>query len=193
VRDEKLWKDMKFSLTYDGELLSASDKHNRLPNKNRIRFEIADQLWPLYCQADFSRFQLDHESIPNAGVGFQGIAFAPILTRKMNAACRLNIRFMRSEHPGSISHGGDLDNRLKTLLDALRLPQAETEVLPALAPRRFLEPQEGEKVADVCLCLLEDDALVTELAIETVMLMKPLPRNHVRLVMDVEFRPFDFL
>jgi hypothetical protein len=188
IKNERLWNDVKFSFTYDGELLSASDKHSRVQNKNKIRFDLAAQLWPIYCAADFSRFQLDHETIIEAGCDFQGIGFAPLLTRKMNAACALSIKFMRNGQLGEIVHGGDMDNRLKTLFDALRLPENDSEVLRQLAPEQFTR-----KDSEVCICLLEDDSLITDLSVTTVTIMTPLPKNHVRLVIDVEFRPFDFL
>jgi hypothetical protein len=35
--------------------------------------------------------------------------------------CRLAITFLRREDPGAVVHGGDIDNRLNTLLDALRM------------------------------------------------------------------------
>ena len=73
----------------------------------------------------------------------------------MELLCQLDIRFLRREQPGAIIHGGDLDNRLKTLFDGLRIPLAEDEVPNSLLPggRYF--------------CLMEDDALVTRLTIET--------------------------
>lgn len=188
LRNGRLWRDVKFSLTYDGELLSANDKRSRLTNKNQIRFELAAQLWRIYVAGDFRRFQLDHETIPDAGCDYHGIGFAPLLTRKMNAACSLDIRFMRNEQPGQIVHGGDLDNRLKTLLDALRVPTHDNEVQPQLMPEWM-----GKDGPPICVCLLEDDSLITDLAVHTSTIMTPLPKNHVRLVIDVEFRPFDLL
>jgi hypothetical protein len=56
-----------------------------------------------------------------------------------------------------VVRGGDLDNRLKTLLDALRMPLAAKEV-PG--------PQWG--VDDPSpYCLLEDDSLVSRISIDT--------------------------
>jgi hypothetical protein len=187
LKNGRLWRDVKFSLTYDGQLLSASDKHTRVKNKNEIRFHLAAQLWPVYCNGDFSRFQLDENTIPDAGREVNKVVFAPILARKMNASCRLAIKFLRNEQPGQIVHGGDMDNRLKTLFDALRLPENDNEVLTGLALPTYLSDGQG-----VCVCLLEDDSLITELSVETVTIMTPLPKSHVRLIIDVELRPFDF-
>ncbi len=179
---------MKFSLTYDGELLSASDKHTRVENKNRIRFELGLQLWEVWCNGNFERFQFDPNSTLQAANGWGKLGYAPLLTRKMNASCSLKIKFMRGDPPGQIIHGGDLDNRLKTLFDALRMPTDAKETRDDLAPEFYSREDTG-----ICVCLLEDDALITDLAVETATVWTPMAKNHVRLVIDVEFRPFDFL
>lgn len=191
LRNGRLWRDMKFTLTYDGELLSASDKHTRVKNKNEIRFELADQIAGLYTDGDFARFGLGRDEDLTCGRVYSGIIFIPLVSRQMNASCRLAIKFMRNERPGEIVHGGDLDNRIKTLLDALRMPQHGSEVLKSVAPEWVTRPH-GEEQEGICPCLLEDDSLVTELVLESATIMTRLPKNHVRLVIEVELRPFDF-
>jgi hypothetical protein len=59
---------------------------------------------------------------------------------------------------------GDLDNRIKTLIDTLRKPKGAMEL-------RGINPQADE---DPLFCLLEDDDLVTGLTVETGMLLGPL-------------------
>lgn len=64
----------------------------------------------------------------------------------------LDIVFLRPEEPGSvITQGGDIDNRLKTLFDALSIPRADQ--IPVGD-----SPGKGE---DPFHCLLEDDNLIT--------------------------------
>ena len=188
IKNGRLWNEVRINLTYDGELLSANDKHSRLRNKNDIRYDLADQLWQIYCGGDFSRFGFDHNTILQSGKNFRDIGFFPLLTRKMNAACILTIQLMRNDTPGAIVHGGDIDNRLKTLFDALRLPENDNEVLAPKSPG--LVDQDGVKL---CCCLLEDDSLITDLTVRTIPHMRTLPKGHVRLVIDAEFRPFDFV
>ena len=53
---------------------------------------------------------------------------------------------------------GDIDNRLKTLFDALRAPKNATEIPKGAVPG----PDE-----DPFFCLLEDDALITAVSVET--------------------------
>jgi hypothetical protein len=72
------------------------------------------------------------------------------------------------------------------VLDALRRPRNLLELVGNE------QPHEGEDP----FCLLEDDKLVTQLAIETDTLLDPLVGNsekdqrQVRLIVTVELRPF---
>jgi hypothetical protein len=90
----------------------------------------------------------------------------------------LDIRLHRPTGPGSILFtGGDLDNRLKVLFDALRIPTTLTEVgedSPA---------SEGE----VFYCLLADDRLITKVSIESFRLLEPHPddENYIEVDIDV--------
>jgi hypothetical protein len=89
----------------------------------------------------------------------------------------------RPEQPESIlTRDGDLDNHIKVLLDALRMPHNDNEA------RKHDDGNE-----QVCLCLLEDDSIVTGLNIYTVTSLESLPRNHVKLTIDVEFRTHDLV
>ena len=187
----RIARRMKFSLTYDGSLFSATDKHSRVRNKNELRFHFSSQLMVVADRGDFTRLETrvrPRGQSKGASVltmrNFHGLYFWPLVARETKASCALSIKLMRPEAPGQIVHGGDLDNRLKTLLDALRLPLDKKEVLPKLAPAATADT--------LYTCLLEDDSLITELNISAVMLLTPIPKNHVRLVIDVELRPFDF-
>src|SRR6266851_2022476 len=53
-----------------------------------------------------------------------GWNFVPLVTEELNLICGLDILFLRPSAPGQLVSGGDLDNRLKTLFDALRIPEA---------------------------------------------------------------------
>jgi hypothetical protein len=78
-----------------------------------------------------------------------GYQFAPLVSSRIRFAASLDILMLRPEPPGSIvSQAGDIDNRLKTLLDALKVPH-EANALP-----------EGSKPAadeTPFYCLLQDD------------------------------------
>jgi hypothetical protein len=71
--------------------------------------------------------------------------------------CALDTLFLRFDQPpGEILRGGgDIDNRIKTLFDALQMPSWCEGV----------DPPGGSD--DLLFCRLEDDSLVTEVKITT--------------------------
>jgi len=117
-----------------------------------------------------------------------GYRFVPLVCRDHSLYCSLHVLFLRREEPGALLHGGDLDNRIKTLIDALRLPADGGEL------KGNETPGPGE---DPFFCLLDDDRAVTSLAVETDLLLDPPinnsddERNKVRLVITVELKPYN--
>src|SRR6202021_954972 len=79
-----------------------------------------------------------------------GCRFVPLITEELCFRCSLDILFLRPEESGMVIRGGDLDNRLKTLFDALRVPKNVDET-------GGLSSSE-----DPTYCLLEDDSLISE-------------------------------
>ena len=85
--------------------------------------------------------------------------FAPTVSAKLHMVADLTITLLRPELPGQIvTQSGDIDNRLKTLLDALKVPNQPDDL-----PHEAI-PLEGERPF---FCLLEDDNLITSLDIKT--------------------------
>lgn len=114
-----------------------------------------------------------------------GRRWVPLVIEDFNLSCSLRILFLRREPPGSVIKTGDIDNRVKTLFDALRMPQNLSEVF------ENDQPEPGE---DPMFVLLRDDDLITHLEIETDMLWEPPTEakggaDHVRVVIDVNLRP----
>lgn len=72
-----------------------------------------------------------------------GAIFKPLIRETFALHCGLKILFLRREVPGKIYQGGDIDGRIKTLLDALAMPQHSEQVL------------QGSETA--IYCLLEDE------------------------------------
>jgi hypothetical protein len=108
-----------------------------------------------------------------------GILFAPLVTQNNNLTCELSILLLRQQAPGQlIGEGGDIDNRVKTLLDALRLPstaeaqQSNVQALPA----------------DPIHCLLQDDNLVTRVNVETDRLLARTSGNQFDLLAIIEVK-----
>ena len=71
---------------------------------------------------------------------------------------------MRPGAPGKIiSDGGDIDNRVKVLLDALRVPTDANE----------MRLKSGEINPKRIYCLMEDDKLVTSIKVTADRLLSP--------------------
>jgi hypothetical protein len=117
-----------------------------------------------------------------------GYKFVPLVNNHLKLSCGLDILFLRRDMPGVplIHSGGDIDNRLKVLFDALRVPENCSELTGAVK-----EPNEEPYF----FCLLEDDALITDVSITTDTLLTPYlagTENDVHLVIKVKVRPTDF-
>ena len=161
---------MEFTLVYQGPL-----KANGNPTvKQKLRRAFHKQLKQLWKQPPLVRcgppegYFLD-DNPPDGSLSIiekvNSFRFAPLITSKLHLIAELDMTLLRPEQPGLIvTQGGDIDNRLKTLLDALRMPKHSNEL-----PRKD-SPQAGE---DPFFCLLEDDNLITKLAIETDRLLEP--------------------
>lgn len=90
--------------------------------------------------------------------------YLAFIRSSLHLSCDLNISFLRKDDPGSIiTKGGDIDNRLKTLFDSLRLP-TESEHLA--------HPPDADEV----FCLLENDSLISSITVSTDRLL--LPENN---------------
>ncbi len=117
-----------------------------------------------------------------------GYEFVPLVRKDWRLLCNLDILFLRRDPPGSALHAGDIDNRIKTLIDCLRKPENGAE----LAGNEL--PQDGESPF---FCLLEDDKLVTGFSVETDRLLMPTntkphaSQRDVSLVISVEIKPYD--
>jgi hypothetical protein len=91
--------------------------------------------------------------------------FVPLVSEVGGFTCALDILFLRRDNPGSLVHdGGDIDNRIKVLLDGLRMPKT-TQELGGLT----IDPADE----DPFFCLLEDDSLLTRLSVTTDRLLSP--------------------
>ncbi len=109
-----------------------------------------------------------------------GYRFVPLVNNLDGVACSLDILFLRRDEPGKlITSGGDIDNRINVLFDALRMPK-ECHEIGGYARSEDEDP---------FFCLLEDDSLITEVKVTADRLLIPLAenesRNDVHLVIHV--------
>jgi hypothetical protein len=99
--------------------------------------------------------------------------------------CEIDILFLRPDPPGKLLQSGDIDNRLKTVFDALKMPSSLDEA-------GGKGPQEDESPFFV---LLEDDKLISSVSIKTDTLLEPTSSamtndiSDARLVIHVRFWP----
>jgi hypothetical protein len=181
----RLGDEVNFRLIYDGPLKAASQSENRRLEKHAIRCVFDRQLNQLFeHRHEVLDEELDHLSPEQNPLVEKGDFLCLALVReKLHLVCDLDILFLRREPPGRlISGGGDIDNRLKVLFDALRMPQDDNEV-------RGLSPTTDNKVI---LCLTEDDKLITGFRVITDRLLEPAnsdaEENNVRLIINVEVK-----
>jgi hypothetical protein len=198
---------LEFRLTWQGQLLAETQRsgdvrRSRAEHKQQIRKDFHPQLRRIWKDSPF----LSHPKAPTAKGGDRifgtpsfehSIAqlaerfsmfnyhFVPLATRDLDVLCSIDILFLRLGEPGGlIRRTGDVDNRLKTIFDALCMPRDANQLGP------FRIPGEDE---DPFFCLLEDDSLITKATVETDTLWQPTSNppnpNDVRLIITVRIRP----
>lgn len=154
---------MEFHLTYRGELRSNGDIAHKHDIRSKLHFQLA-RLWthpPL--AGHFTDLQ---QNRANACVdflrtvtGWTNFTFAPLVNDKVHLMCQLDITLLRPEPPGKlVTQSGDIDNRLKTLFDAFRMPKDVGEMPKSISPLAD---------GDYFFCLLEDDNLISRVNVNT--------------------------
>lgn len=164
---------MNFTLTYDGDLMPSGNASTT--HKHEIRRIFHQQLCELWKGACIANVESLTKSIGKYN-------FFPLVSSGRRESAELRIIMLR---PGSgpgyiVGQGGDIDNRLKTLFDSLRIPGKKDE-LP-----RGINPQNDE---NPFFCLLEDDILITDLSVTADRLLEPCSSPaHVKLIIGVHIK-----
>ncbi|HCO96073.1 MAG TPA: hypothetical protein DIU00_19390 [Phycisphaerales bacterium] len=171
---------MEFYLKFDGPLKSnvgAKDKHN-------IREYLYPQLKNLWDIEPLNRRKnfLKQENKPSVLKKIDGIIFAPLICNALEFICQLDLIMLWPETQGVISkHGGDIDNRLKTLFDALQCPDIN-QIQPV--KDRFTDKQPF-------FCLLEDDKLITSVNVKTHTLLCSENKTDISVLIHVVVKAVD--
>lgn len=177
---------LEFRLIYDGLLLGASRNDTRSQHKHDVRKALHSQLFDLWSKNhSLNAWELNNEQnireracvvLANRFV-LNGVRFVPLSWDGLGIACKLDILMLRPDQPGqTLMQSGDIDNRLKTLFDALRIPKVG-EFCPV------------ENTPNPFFCLLEDDSLINSLSVTTDLLLGANDVNDVRLVITVTMWP----
>ena len=163
---------LEFRLVYQGNLFSSGNKKPNSPHKQRIRRYFHRQLERLWKQhpalrslSSWDQGPLVENRLsrrltvnPDLGTPFlnrlaeeQKIGdkrIVPLVTESMHLNCSLDVLLLRRTKPHQLYSEGDLDGKIKTLLDALKKPGPN-------------DNKDGDE--DPLYCLMEDDKLLTEL------------------------------
>ena len=186
---------MKFTLIYEGPL-RASNKATK-ENKHAIRHTFDAQLQSLWarepllshrCEAigeapvdlissyEAARDDKYQDSSPTTlqcvGNGY----YLPIVSERYNLLAEIGITWFRHEPPGSLLQIGDIDNRLKTILDCLQTPPSGQAV----------DLDEGNSAISPFYTVLEDDSLISSIKVDTARDLRPDAANsEVLLLIEI--------
>ncbi len=168
---------MTFRLYYRGQLKPNGKREHKHAIRRALRKQLADLAGrnPLKgWERCFGETAVS--GWPHVRKEIDGFSFLPVVSSGLCLVAKLSILFLRPEEPGSIvASGGDIDNRLKTLFDALRLPKPG-ELTAADKPGQDELP---------FWCLLEDDALVVEVSVQTDRLLDATDDAETLLIITV--------
>ncbi|GAA4420997.1 hypothetical protein [Acidovorax lacteus] len=173
---------MEFRLIYEGPLHGQGAKSSHKWDIRRALHPQLERLWQTRPLADLAASLLAPPQPDSSSVLVEkgGLLFAPLVTQRLDLYAELSVLLFRQQPRGTlITDGGDLDNRLKTLLDGLRVPHGSLEgrrELPATPDPRPL------------FCLLEDDALVTKVSVESEQLLRPARPDEVVAIISVHVK-----
>ena len=173
---------MYFTLYYRGDLKpngKASDKH---PIRQHFHTQLKE-LWQQLPLSNFTRLLAPPHDVGEISLirAKHGFNFAPLVAESVGLVAELDVLMLWPAAPGHIiSSGGDLDNRLKTLFDALKVPGEPNALPPGTVPTANQDP---------FYCLVEDDSLITRVGVETDRLLEAgVGRSEVVVTIRVTTR-----
>jgi hypothetical protein len=142
----------------------------------RLGPDLALTQSPFTAPRDLERFPIRENEVDLCEpIAQGGVSYIPLVRKSLDLNCRLDIHFLRQEDPGSlVLQGGDVDNRIKMLFDALRKPDLDVQ-------------QQYPQAHQVNYCLLESDSLIASFGVTTDRLLFPETEhpNEVHLLIEV--------
>ncbi|CDX18342.1 conserved hypothetical protein [Mesorhizobium sp. ORS 3324] len=152
---------MQFHLIFDGNL-PPRGKSATLERIHDVRMAIHPQIEGLWSLQPLKNNDwLRQRSANRLGVIEirNGFEFAPLISKYVGLLAEIHVTILRNRHSNDRQGiHGDIDNRVKTLFDALRMRTlGEINILS----------KKGIVFQDRTFCLLQDDDLVTKLTVET--------------------------
>jgi hypothetical protein len=190
---------MQLRLTYEGPVYSYSRQGEdievkRSKHKQEIRKKFHPQLkrwWetnkflkeslPLVAEKKGATWR-DHLAAEYLRAGYR---FVPLVVEEIHLLCAIHVLFLRNGQPGDLISSGDIDNRVKTIVDALTMPERASQLGP------YKTPDDGE---DPFYVLLANDKLVSHLSVETDAMLEPVEGsydlNNARVVVTATIKPY---
>jgi hypothetical protein len=186
---------MQFRLLYQGILRSNGDVEDKFAIRRQFHPQLR-RLWlehPLLSKqcsmwgaaeaqsAGGDPFDLGVRRL--ADTHLNGFRFMPLSRKDWHLRCSLDVLFLRREKPGKVFMRGDIDNRLKTLFDAVQMPHLGQDI--------------GDQVPgvdeDPLYVLLEEDDLVADVSVTTDRLLSfpkeyEFTKDYAVLVIDVKLQ-----
>lgn len=189
---------MEFCLHYYGELKS----HDTAAGKHLIRQTLHPQIQSLCRSPPFSYYFSDDRNgernrtrKPKTGdpeevtvddmlylepmyVELGSKRYWFLISEDLATVADLRITILLPHETGHIVHnGGDIDNRIKTLFDALRVPSAPSEIPSS---------DSFDYTNGGMYCLLRDDKLINRVAIQSYQDHDPKDPDSVKCLIEVE-------
>jgi hypothetical protein len=174
---------VQFRLLYQGPLRSNGDSRHKQEIRRALHPQLQD-LWAYEPLVNNAAEWLSDQPDPNSLSVIERVGdfrFAPVVCEKLQLRAEVSIVMLRPTRPGAlIRQGGDMDNQLKTLFDALRCPHDVGEM-----PNGDV-PGDGE---NPLFCLLDDDERITDLHVETDRYLAAPNDRAVHVTLMVRTRP----
>lgn len=167
---------MQLCLHYEGPLKSRGDA----ATKHHIRSAIHPQLLSFCLHSRFKDAFLKAEKEGQLSIRFGKKRYRCLVSESLDIAVDLQVTILvPDKNAVAVRSGGDLDNRIKTLFDALRAPVAPSEIP---GTDEFDYSDEG------MFCLLRDDNLIKNIAVQVHHDYAPVNVDSVRCLILVTTR-----
>ncbi len=203
--------------THKSEDANGQFRDRRAEHKHDIRRKMHEQLKQLWATNKFLQILIAPNSHitqlpPSAGMVWgedpsirrpmatvlseayshhreHGYGYVPLAREEIYLECSLRVLCLRRDHHDAVLPARDIDNRIKTLIDALTMPSLRQGV-----PLKDGKPRIASDDEKPFFVLMDDDRRVTHLEVETGIDLAPPPadadESFVRLVISVELRTY---
>jgi hypothetical protein len=176
---------LRFRLFYRGQLPSGAGR-TKTEFKHYLRGQLHPQVRAVW---EGERVFRDHEVVAEGSADeypklpilrtVAGRSFIPLASMRLSCLVEIDCLLLAAEPHGAIVSGaGDIDNRIKTLIDALRMPTPD-EMARAAPPDGLPEP---------CYCLMDDDKIVRHLSVTADRLLDPERETDAVVIAEVSIR-----